>query len=265
VWADAIGVPLPAATATLTADQINYSIGQWWRQAVTIPTPAAGVTPTLKILATGMPAGGVMSVDGVLIGRVGDDTTFFDGSTYGGVWLGTVGLSASIIPPILTFDDAECPLDEPVRYRLTNPSLTGGSMTSEPAELDSAGHTWMTHPSWPGEPRDVFVAETPDLVHEMVQGFFDPIDSPYTTVISSATRKAPAGEIKLWAFDFRDRESLLEMLRTKPSVLIRTPAEYGFSPQWISIGTLGESLGGTTDVQHYRLLSGNFVSIEPVA
>jgi hypothetical protein len=265
VWADSAGIALPASTATLTADQINNSIGQWWRQAVTIPTPANGVTPTLKILLTGMPAAGVMSVDGVLIGRTGDSADFFDGSTYGGVWLGTVGLSASLIPPVLTFDDGECPLDASVRYRLINPSAIGGSMTSAAAQLDSAGHTWITHPSNPAEPRDGYVKEVPDLLHDIVQGIFDPIDSPYSTVITAKTRKAPSGQIGLWTFSFRDRDSLLDLLRVKPQILVRTPAEFGFQPQWISIGAISETLDGTQDTQHFRLLSGPFVSVEAPA
>lgn len=262
VWADAAGVALPASTATLTADQIVFSVGQWWRQAVTIPTPAAGVTPTLKILATGIPAGGVMSVDGVLIGRTGDSTEFFDGSTYGGVWLGVPGLSASLIPPVQSFDDGECPIDQLVRYRLVNAALTGGSMTSELAQLDSAGHTWITHPSAPSEPVDAFVAETPDLLHDIRQGLFEAIDSPYTTVISAKTRKAPSGELGFWAFDFRQRNALLDMLKTKHQILIRSPAEYGFQPSWISLGPIVETLDGTKDTQHYRLLKSPFVSIE---
>lgn len=262
VWADSSGVALPASTATLTVDQINNSIGQWWRQVVIIPTPAAGVTPTLKILTTGMPAGGVMSIDGVLLGRAGDASDFFDGSTYGGVWLGSVGLSASLIPPIVTVDDGECPLDVPVRYRLINPSATGGSMTSEAAQLDSGGHTWMTHPSMPSQPREAFVKKTPDLTHEFVQGFFDAIDSPNTRVISAKTRKNPSGSLELWTFDFQDRDAVLAMLQVKPLVLIRTPAEYGFTPNWLSLGSIVESLDDTADWQHFRLLTFPFVSTD---
>ncbi|MFD8496346.1 hypothetical protein [Amycolatopsis sp. NPDC059657] len=261
-WADYQGIALPAATVTLTADQINQSVSQWARQSAIIVNPAGGVTPTVKVIAAGMPAGGVMSVDGIVLARVTDPGTFFDGTTYGGVWIGTAGLSASLIPPIITFDDGECPLDQPVTYRLTNPAPAGGSMTSALAELSAAGHTWLTHPRDAANPREVFVerGKSP-LKRAARQGLFQAIGDDLVSVVSARKRTGPSGTLKLWTFSYRDRDDLLDLLDDMAPLLLRAPLEVGFGAvSWISLGDLDEDPDGAGDDQGYQKLVGDFVS-----
>jgi hypothetical protein len=262
-WVDALGVATPTSSVVLTANQVNQSVGQWGRQVAGIPTPANGVTANVVIVAAGLPAGATMDVDGVTLERGTTDGSFFDGAFVNGQWLGTAGLSASVLAPMISLEDGECPTDMPVQYIVINPAATGGRMTSAPAVLESRGVTWLTHPSAPTAPRKVFVKETPDLLRAARQGFHQAIGAATVTVVSARQRTAPSGEIKLWTFSFADRDALLDLLDDQSPVLLRPPQDFGYSDgMWISLGSLLESPDGTADWQHYRLLTAPFVSTE---
>ncbi|QWF78697.1 hypothetical protein [Amycolatopsis sp. CA-230715] len=258
-WTDLAGVPLPASTAALTTDQINQSVDQFARQVVKLSTPAGAVTPTVKVIAAGMPAGGVMALDGFTVERYSTAGSFFDGATYGGTWLGPAGLSASILAPLLNFADGEAPLDIPLRYRVVNPASTGGTMTSQLATLLSGGRTWLTHPSRTDRPLVVQVGAVPKRTRESPRGVFYPLGATYPIIVSSSQRRAPTGELSLGALSFAERDELLAVFADLQPVYLRPPAEFGYGTgMWLSLGDLDEDPGDRRAYQGTRILTAPF-------
>ncbi|WP_370944001.1 hypothetical protein AB5J62_33510 [Amycolatopsis sp. cg5] len=258
-WTDIAGVPLTTSAATLTTDQINRSVDQFSRQVVKLSTPAGAVTPTMKVIAGGMPAGGVMALDGFTVERYSTSGSFFDGSTYGGTWLGTAGLSASILAPLLVFDDGECPLDIPVKYRVVNPASTGGTMTSQLATLLSEGRTWLTHPARSDRPLVVQVGAVPARTREAPRGIFYPLGATYPIIVSASQRRAPTGELTIGALSFAERDELLGLFADLSPVYLRPPAEFGYGiGMWLSLGDLKEDPGNRRAYHGTRILTAPF-------
>lgn len=263
-WSDSAGIPLPASSATLTANEINQSVDQFARQLVRVSTPPAGVTATVKVVAGGMPAGGVMSLDQITVERGATDGSPFSGSTYGATWLGTTGLSASTLAPVLEVDDGECPVDSNVYYRVINPRATGGTMSSEPALLDSLGKTWLTHPLHATAPRRIVVKAVPTRTREAKQGVFVPVNGRYATVVSEARRRAPTGEFSLYAMSWAERDALVELFDDMLPVLVRAPGTYGYgNGMWLSLGSMDEDAEGRLAPHDARLFSAPFVEVAP--
>lgn len=261
-WTDSTGAPItPASTQLLTANQINQSVSQWARQVVTITTPPNGVNATVKVVAAGLPAAGYMDVDGVTLERGSSDGSFFDGNLPTAVWLGVPGFSVSVLAPMLTIEDGECPTDVPVRYIVANLEATGGTMTSAQAVLESRGVTWMTHPRWLTQPIRVTVAEVPKLTRKAPQGKFRPIGGRYAIVVSAANRQSPDGQIKLWARSWEERDLLLEMFDDLSPVLVRAPGDYHFGDRWLSLEDMDEDAEGRLAFTDVRSFTANFSEV----
>lgn len=264
-FTDVDGNPLTLASATLTADQINNSVSQFARQVLRLTTPAAGVTATIKVIAGGLPAGGAMSLDGITIERgTTSDGSYFDGATYGATWLGTPDLSAAVLAPLLIVEDGECPLDVPVQYQLVNGSLTGGRMTSAYATLPSNETVWLTHPSAPDNPMEIFVAKRPLRGKAANQAVFQAINSPKFLTIASRTRSAwrSTEAIQIWTFGAEKTGRLLEMLDDNMPVLLRTPASLNYGPpMWLSLGDIEEDPDGAGDWQEMLKISAPWVEV----
>ncbi|WP_410662009.1 hypothetical protein [Amycolatopsis sp. lyj-84] len=262
-WTTAGGVALPPASADLTADQVNASIGQFARHVVTLTPPAGAVTPTMKVLADGLPAGAVLGLDGITVETQRTAGAFFDGAVYGGTWVGSAGLSESTVAPLLVLDDAECPLDVPIRYRLVNPAPTGGTMTSQSATLLSLGRTWLTHPSRPGKPVTVHVGSVPSRTREAARGIFYPVGATHPIIVSSAQRRAATGDLTIGALSFRERDHLLDLFADLQPVYLRTPAEFGYGAgMWLALGDLTEDAGNRRAYQQTRILTAPFHEVE---
>lgn len=262
-WADAGGIPLTSTTAALTANDINQSVGQWSRQVVRMNTPLNGVTATVKVICGGMPAAGSQSLDQITIERGNTDGSPFDGSTYGATWAGTVGLSASVLAPMLTVDDGECPVDSSVQYRVVNPRATGGTMTSDPATLDSLGFTWLTHPLHAVTPRKITVKRAPKRTRVAKQGVFMPIGAKYSVSRSEARRRAPNGTFELYALSWAERDDLLRLFDDMMAVLIRAPIDYGYGDgMWLELRDMDEDPEEHLAYQDVRLFSAPFDQTE---
>jgi len=263
-WTDIVGGALTATTATLTTDQINNSVAQFSRQVVQLPATAGAAGGTVKIIAGGMPAGGAMSLDGVTIERGPTDGTYFDGATYGATWLGAAQLSASALAPLAVVYDGECPTDVSVQYKLVNPALTGGTMTSDRAVLPSGDRVWLTHPSAPADPMEIFVEKRPLRGKAANQGVFQAINDPLFLTISSKRRSAWRGtdSIALWTFGSEQTERLLGYLDDNQPVLVRAPASLNYGPPlWISLGDLVEDPDGAADWQEFLKISAPWVQV----
>ncbi len=263
-WTDASGGALIATSATLSADQINNSIAQFARQVVQLPASAGAAGGTVKIIAGGLPAGGAMSLDGVTIESGQTNGSFFDGSTYGATWLGTAHLSASALAPLAIVEDGECPTDVSVQYKAVNPSITGGTMTSDRALLPSSEKVWLTHPSASDAPLEVFVAKRPLRGKAANQTVFQAINDPKFLTIASRTRSAWRGteSIQIWTFGSEQTARLLEMLDDNLPVLLRTPASLNYGPpMWLSLGDLEEDPDGSGDWQQYLKISAPWVEV----
>lgn len=264
-FTDSDGNSLTMVSGALTANEINNSVAQFSRQVLRIATPAAGVAATIKIIAGGMPAGGAMSLDGITIERgMTGDGSYFDGSTYGATWLGTVDLSASTLAPLVVIEDGECPTDVAVQYRLVNGSLTGGTMTSAYAVLDSNERVWLTHPSAPADPMEVFVAKRPLRGKAANQGVFQAINDPLFLTISSKRRSSwrSTESIQIWTFGSEQTEQLLAYLDDNRPVLLRAPLSLNYGPPlWLALGDIEEDPDGAGDWQEFLKISAPWVQV----
>ncbi len=262
-WADGAGNPLVTSTVALSSADVNRSIGLWARQVALIPTPVGAVTPTVKIVAAGMPSSGWVDIDGVTLERGDTDGSFFDGETPAAVWLGVQHLSVAVLPPVLTFDDGKCPLDQPVRYIVANATAFGGQQVSDELMLESRNRTWLTHPSDPANPLSVIVGEVPEHEFAAERGVFRPLDSKYAVVVNGAQRQAPSGQIKFEAMSWAERDRLNAMFADLAPVLLRAPGDYHEDDRWLSLGPVSHSANGNPAYIDHRTLTAPYDEVAP--
>lgn len=263
-WVDATGAALVATSATLSAYDIVRSQTVFARQVVSLTASPGSVNGTIKIIAGGMPAGGNMSLDGVTVERGATDGSYFDGATYGATWTGTAALSTSILAPLCVVRDGECPTDRAVRYKLVNPALSGGTMTSDYATLSSDGKVWMTHPTTPDSPLRIFVEKRPLRGKQAGQGVFQAINDPLPLVVAPRRRSGwrSTEDIALWTFGSAETERLWEIFDDNLPVLLRAPLNHNYGPGlWISLGDLSETTDGAADWQEMLKLTGPWLQV----
>lgn len=275
-WADAAGGALTPTVVSLSAADINRSVAevaqasaQFARQAVSVNTPINGVTATLKLTATGMPLSttNIIGIDGVTVERDATDGSYFDGSTYGGLWSGATGLSVSVLAPLLKIEDGECPTDQPVSYQLVNPTpVAGGVMESPLVVLPSNGTTWLTHPGDPAHPRKIIVDKVPVETEDVDQGKFLAIGARYRVVVSAKQRAAPSGKIGFYALTWDERDDLVSLFADLQPVLLRAPSEYGYrESMWLALGAQEQDPEDRLAYHDARLLSFPFDVVEAPA
>lgn len=245
-WNDALGGALSATAVALTTDQINNSVGQFARQLIQVTPPvAAAVCSTLKLNAGGMPAAGKMDMDRWLMVQGQSTGSYGDGDSLGGQWSGTSGLSTSVLAPVQTVVDGECPLDVAISYQLYAPFLTGGFATAPTVTLASQEQSWLTHPATPSLPLVCLPRGAPVLEHDIDQGIFNIIDRMYPVGISSAVRLAPSMQLELHAQTQVARDALKALFADGSAVLLRAPESYGYGlGQWLFIGKVTETRTG---------------------
>lgn len=267
-WNDAIGTALTATAVSLTANQINAAVGQFGRLVLSFTPPGNAATcSSLKVNAGGMPAGGQMDLDRWKLVTAQDDGTYGDGDTLGGQWTGTLGLSTSILAPVQTIVDGECPLDVACYYTVYAPLLTGGFATSPTITLASNDQSWLTHPARPSVPLACSPQTVPALTYDIDQGTFAVIGRKYPVTVSASVRTAPSGTLSLHAPAFTDRDTLVNtMFADGSAVLLRAPATYGYGlGMWISVGALTETPTGAYAYQPQRILTAPFVVVDTPA
>lgn len=259
-WTDAAGGALTASVATMSADTINATVGQFSRVVGYVSPPAAAaVVSTIKIAAGGLPAGATMDGDRVLVEQDVSDGSYFDGNSLGGTWTGTTHLSTSLLAPVQTILDGECPLDLPVLYEVSNPALAGGRITSAPVTLDSGNRTWLTHPATPSAPVRCEPTAVPDMVRGTEQGVFRVLDRELPVVVSSAVRFAPSGTISFGALSWVERDALVDLFADCSPLLMRAPATYGYGlGSWLALGDITESADGRRAWQDCRIFTAPF-------
>ena len=268
-YAAAGGGALATQTINLTADQINNSVSQWARQAGTVTAPATAATVgSIKILASGMPAGGTMDLDAVTIERGATTGTPVDGEMLGAIWTGTRYLSVSVLAPIMIIDDGECPLDTNVVYEAYYPALVGGRVTSQQSMLPSQGRTWLTHPSNGHPPIAIDLRSVPTLVHGIEQGVHYPLNDDsgevvYPVVVSAARRRAATGTLGFNAASAAEFAALMTQFRGGSPLLLRSPAEFNYAggSQWVVLGELTEDREGRKAQSEAWLLSAPFYEV----
>jgi len=262
-WADASAVATAPTSVVVPADSVVYSVAQFARQRAVLTPPATAVTCTgIKITAAGMPAGGQMDGTNMLIEPATSDGTYFDGDMLGAAWTGTPELSTSVLAAVVTVLDGESPLDVPVSYLLVNPQLTGGRIVSESAVLESRGRTWLTHPSAPDQPRAVSVREKPVLTRGMDRGVHRPMGRRRPVVVTGEHRWAPSGNIGINALSSDEYVWLLEILDDGLPILLRSPADYHFTPRWLSLGEQTDDPEGRLGWQDAWLVSAPFDEVD---
>jgi hypothetical protein len=262
-WTDSGGGALSTNSTTLSADQRSAAVGQFTRPVISFTPPSGAVTPTVKVTAGGMPAGGTLDLDAISVEVGTTDGSFFDGRTLGGLWVGTADLSASILAPVATILDAECPLDTLVSYQVSNPGITGGRVVSDPVLLSANGNSWLTHPSLVGAPVKVNITTVPRWERTVDQGVFLPIGATRPIVVSSAARQASTGTVEFVAFSFAERDALLDLFDDPLPLLLRAPLEFGFTDSvWLAIGTVSEDRGERKAWQDTVLLSAEVTEVD---
>ncbi|UKD55161.1 hypothetical protein L3Q65_46165 [Amycolatopsis sp. FU40] len=263
-WVDSGGLPLTTSTASLSSNDINRSVGQFARQVVRLTTPAAGVSATIKLVAAGLPASGSVSLDGITIERRVTDGSYFDGATYGATWLGVPDLSSAALAPLCVIQDGECPVDEPVRYVLVNPSRKGGSMTSGGATLESLGRVWLTHPKTPSAPMEIFCSKRPLRGKKAGRTVFQAIDDPLAITVSQRRRSGwvSTEDIQMWTFDEQSTAALWAFLDDNWPLFLRAPADHNWGPGvWLSLDDANEDPDGAADWQKYLKISASWVQV----
>lgn len=262
-WTDEGGGALATSSAALTADQLAAGVNQWTRPVVTLTPPSGAVTPTVSVVAAGMPTGSTLDLDAVTIESGVTSGSAFDGTTLGAVWVGTPGLSDSILAPVVTVVDRECPLDVDVSYTVTSPGITGGRATSAPVQLASQWRTWLTHPDTGRPLMSVDVKTTPALEFGAEQGVFFPLGARRPVVISAKRRQAATGTLVFNVNSFAERDQLADLLDDLQPVLLRAPAAYGLGlGMWLSLGTVTEDRGGRKAYQDAATLSAPFYVVD---
>lgn len=263
-WLDAVGGSAGSTSASLTAAQAVFSVGQLYRQTFTLTVPAMAATGTLKITVTGLPTGGQVDLDRLTLESAGTDGSYVDGSVLGGMWLGTAGASASVIAPVMTLDDGEAPFDTPMHYQLTNNAITGGRMLSPDAILPSTGQAWLTHPGQPGAPFTVTPRLVPVVTYPLPQGRFRPLGRRAAVVVSAAQRQSGEGEIAFNAVSVVEQQKLMSVFADGQPVLLRTPADFvQWDDQWIALGDLVVDPESRLVYQDAWLLKASYVEVDP--
>jgi hypothetical protein len=261
-WTDTLGAALTTSTATLTADQRPATVNQFSRQVVTVTAPTAAVTPALKIVAGGMPAGGTVDLDAVTFEVGSTDGSFFAGGTLGAVWLDTADLSASVLAPVLTVLDGECPLDTLVSYQVSYPGITGGRVVSDPALLPSGDRAWLTHPAAPTVPVRCRPTVAPVLTRPTVQASFVVLGRT-NPIVKTTQRLSPTGTLTLDAETFADRDQILAMLTDGSPLLLRAPGDYGLGDGWwLAVGEVTEDPDGRPQWHPTRMLTMPFTVVD---
>lgn len=262
-WVDVLGNALTATTATLSANEINNSVSQFGRQVLTLaPPPAATAATTVKVAATGLPAGATMDLDAVTIEAGVTSGSYLDGSLLGAQWLGTAELSASVLATMLTVDDAECPFDEPVIYILHSSALGGAQVSAPAILLSSDGTSWLTHPG-SALPVRVQLREVPTLDTDIQQGVMWPVGARFPVVVTNTQRHAPRGTADFVYLSFAERAVLLEMMSDGSPLLLRTPVEFGYEATlWLAVGAVTEDRGARKPWHDTGVLSADFQQVD---
>lgn len=265
-WNDGNGNALTASAVSLTADQISSAVGQFTRFALTVTPPAAAATcSSLKVTAAGMPINGTMDLDRWKLVTTVDDGTYGDGDSLGGVWNGTQGLSTSVLAPVQTVVDGECPLDVACSYALYAPFLTGGYARTPVITLASNENSWLTHPAYPSAPVQVYPWVAPALVRKIPQGVFAIIGRANPIVVSAA-RLSATGTMMIDAASFAARDQLLSLLADGSAVLLRAPADFGYGQGlWLAIGDVTEDPKGRPAWSQSRPLTVAFTVVDSPA
>ncbi|MBA8925944.1 hypothetical protein BC739_003143 [Kutzneria viridogrisea] len=245
-WNDSTGAALTPTAVNLSANAINASVGQFGRQVVQITPPTGAATcATLKVAATGLPASGKVDLDRWMLVQALTDGTYGDGDSTGGQWTGTAGLSTSILAPVQTAVDGECPLDVACYYTVYAPQLTGGYASTPTITLASNGGAWLTHPASPSTPVACRPYATPTLTRKISQGVFAVLGRNNPVVVSASTRLAPSGSLTFDAASFSERDTLLGLFGDGSAVLLRAPADFGLGQgMWLALGDVTEEPGG---------------------
>jgi hypothetical protein len=266
-WNDGSGNALTATAPTLTADQISSATGQFTRFALSVAPPAAAATcPSLKVTAAGMPAGGTMDLDRWKLVAAADAGVYGDGDSLGGQWTGTAGLSTSVLAPVQTVVDGECPLDVACSYAVYAPFITGNFARTPVVTLASNENSWLTHPAYPSAPVQVYPCEAPALVRKIAQGVFPIIGRANPIVVSAASRLSPTGTMMIDAATFAARDQLLSMFADGSAVLLRAPADFGYGQGlWLAIGDVTEDPKGRPAWSQSRPLTVAFTVVDSPA
>lgn len=240
-WTNSGGGALTTNSVVLSANQIINSVGQFGRQVINAIPPPGAVTPTLKVIAAGMPAGGSLDLDAITVEIGITSGAAFDGTTApGAIWLGTAHLSASVLAPVVTVADGECPLDTWVAYQVSYPGITGGLVVSDSVMLASQGRAWLTHPAVPAEPQPCRPTVAPVLTRAAVQASFAVIGRSNPVVVTSK-RLSPTGTLTLDTATFAERDQLLVLLADGAPLLLRAPADFGLGyGWWLALGDVTE-------------------------
>jgi len=262
-WTDSVGGALATNTVNISSTKINETVNQFARVLATLTPPAGAVTPTVKIIADGVTAGSTMDLDGITIERSStSDGTRFDGDTLGGSWVGTEGLSTSRLAPVQTILDGECPLDVPVSYVVTSPSITGGLVTSNAVALPSSGRfCWLTHPLRSSTPLRVDLKDVPTLEHAIERGVFYPIGATQAVTVSTR-RRTPQTELVFNATSFEARDDLLDLMSDGMPLLLRAPATYGYGyGTWWAFSNVTEDREGRRAYHDAMILTAQGTSV----
>lgn len=262
-WTDGVGTPLSTNTVNVTAADINTVVAQWGRLVATLTPPTNAVTPTVKIIGDGLPAGASMDIDGITIeaGTAFTDGSQFDGGSLAGSWAGTPDLSASTLSPIQIVYDGEAPLDVPITYIVADPRIVGGQVESSPISLNSVGRfCWLTHPLSSSTPLRVDLRSVPVLEHGIEQGIFYPVGGTRAIVVSSP-RREPATDLVINAVSFSERDALLALSADGMPLLLRAPARYGYTDTWWSLAAIVEDREGRGAYQDAMTLTAHAVAV----
>jgi hypothetical protein len=210
-----------------------WGTGSWGGGAiVTLPAPGTPPPGGTTIGGTPDPATGSVLVEahwpGATTLRI---VRIVDGVEY--PVRGGYPIAMSALP----ITDREAPLDVVFTYRLTNPDSPGIQLDSSIITLASDGHSWLSAPGSADDPMDTVVLAEPGMHRKIERGVFPVIGRTNPIAVSASTRISSAGELKIMAADFAERDRLWTLLETGVVLLLRAPADLGHGAgEWISVG-----------------------------
>ena len=167
--------------------------------------------------------------------------------------------------------DYEAPADVPVRYRaraiVVGPDLEAASPWAESSSATiTVGEPWLLDPLVPARNRRVRLNEAaiPTLARPIARGVHRVLGRS-APIVTSDLRSTVEGAATFLLLDADELADLVDLLAPGTTLLLRTPASFGFGNRYLAIGDVEEARPNARAQSSTRLVTAAFVEVDPPA